>query len=51
MLTKFNNKNHFYIISNFISAPKSIKKTRYYKRDKKFYEEDYPYTVYLYTKY
>ena len=42
MLTKFNNKNHFYIISNFISAPKSIKRIRWCKKDKKIYEEDYP---------
>ena len=51
ILTKFNDTKQFYIISNFISAPKSIKRTRWCKKDKKFYEEDYPYTVYLYTKY
>ena len=51
VLTKFNDTKLFYIISNFIEAPKSIKRTKWSRKDKKFIEEKYPYTVYLYTKF
>jgi len=36
ILTEFNDTKLFFIISNFISAPKSIKRTKWCKKDKKF---------------
>lgn len=48
--TKYNDSKIIYIISNFIDSPNNIKRRRWDKKMKEFYEEDFPNIIFIYSR-
>ena len=50
ILIKYNYSKIIYIINNFIDVSKNIKRRRWDKKRKEFYEEEFSNTVYIYSR-